>query len=422
MQELKVYIEINGRQSFVGTIQGSNSEDACFRYGKEYLSRRDAVPISISLPLQNEPFRSVQTRNFFESLLPEGFSRTAVANWIKADEKDYLTILSVLGKECLGAVKIVQNEFTDEPGYELLSEEQVKELAAEGATKSTRILLETHLSLTGATGKVGLYYDDGSDKWYLPKGDAPSTHIVKQSHVRLKQIVLNEQLCILTAKNLGIDVPASFIVNKGAGDEELLYATKRYDRILANDKYINGLGCPYRLHQEDFAQALGISAGDKYEKIPSMYMQKMFELIKHHSANPLEDQRALLKVIVFNFLIGNTDCHIKNFSLLYDADLKTKHLAPAYDLVATRVYGTTSEMSFFIGGELDIEKIDRLNFSKAAGEIGMTSRMVLTIFDDVAHALENAMEAASDQLANLGFEEAGTLKAKILQTGGYRNL
>ena len=79
-------------------------------------------------------------------------------------------------------------------------------------------------------------------------------------------------------------------------------------------------------------------------------------------------------------------------------------------------------MSFFIGGELDIEKIDRLNFSKAADEIGMTSRMVLNIFDDVAHALENAMEAASDQLANLGFEEAGTLKAKILQTGGYRNL
>ena len=422
MQELKVYIEISGGQNYVGAIRGNNYEDARFQYGKEYLYHTDSVPISISLPLQNEAFHPFQTRNFFESLLPEGFSRTAVANWIKADEKDYLTILSVLGKECLGAIKIVQNESMTESSYELLSDEQVKELAAEGATKSTQILMETHLSLTGATGKVGLYYDDKSDKWYLPKGDAPSTHIVKQSHVRLKQIVLNEQLCTLTAKNLGIDVPSSFIVNKGAGDEDLLYTTKRYDRIFSNDRYINSLNCPYRLHQEDFAQALGIAANDKYEKTPSMYMQKMFELIRNNSTNPIEDQLALLRIIVFNYLIGNTDCHIKNFSLLYGTDLKSKHLAPAYDLLATRVYNGTPEMSFFIGGELDIEHINRLNFSKAADEIGMTGRMVLNIFDDVANTLENAMEAASNQLANLGFENAGSLKQKILDSGGYKNL
>lgn len=53
------------------------------------------------------------------------------------------------------------------------------------------------MSQTGASGKVGLYYDE--EKWYLPIGEAPSTHIVKQSHVRLKRIVANEQLCLLTA-------------------------------------------------------------------------------------------------------------------------------------------------------------------------------------------------------------------------------
>ena len=48
--------------------------------------------------------------------------------------------------------------------------------------------------------------------------------------------------------------------------------------------------------------------------------------------------------------------------------------------------------------------------------------MVLNIFDDVANTLENAMEAASNQLANLGFENAGSLKQKILDSGGYKNL
>lgn len=422
MRELKVYMEINGSQTLVGMIRGNDSMDAVFSYNDEYLSAGDPAQISISLPLQKEPFNSDQTRNYFESLLPEGFSRTAVADWIKVDERDYLTILSFLGRECLGAVKIIEGKDIYESEYELLTEARIKELAAEGATKSTQILMETHLSLTGATGKVGLYFDEASDKWYLPKGNAPSTHIVKQSHVRLKHIVLNEQLCILTAKNLGIDVPESFIINKGAADDELLFASKRYDRAFSDDKYISGLPCPLRLHQEDFAQALSILPNKKYEKKPSEYMKKMFELIRNNSSDPVKDQLALLGSIIFNFLIGNTDCHVKNYSLLYSPDLRTKQLAPIYDLVATRVYKTSSEMSFFIGGELDIEKIDRTNFVKAADEIGMSSRMVLNTFDELTGKYENALTAAADELGNLGFEHAETLKRDILRSGGYRNV
>ena len=114
MRELKVYIEISGKQTLVGTIRGNDFTDAFFSYHDEYLSAGNPAQISISLPLQKEPFSPERTRNYFESLLPEGFSRTAVADWIKADEKDYLTILSCLGRECLGAIKIVEGEDTGE--------------------------------------------------------------------------------------------------------------------------------------------------------------------------------------------------------------------------------------------------------------------------------------------------------------------
>lgn len=91
------------------------------------------------------------------------------------------------------------------------------------------MVTKAHLSLTGASGKVGLYYKIDTNEWYLPIGAAPSTHIVKQSHVRLDGIVTNEQLCLQTAKNLGIDVPDSFVINVGTGkDEEVLFATHRY--------------------------------------------------------------------------------------------------------------------------------------------------------------------------------------------------
>ena len=43
--------------------------------------------------------------------------------------------------------------------------------------------------MTGASGKVGLYFDDKEQKWYLPLGEAPSTHIVKQSHVRFLKTI-----------------------------------------------------------------------------------------------------------------------------------------------------------------------------------------------------------------------------------------
>lgn len=420
MRELSVYIELNGIQTLVGKIAGESYLDARFSYEREYLDNKDAAAISISLPLQQEAFSPAKTKNFFESLLPEGFSRKAVANWMKADENDYISILAELGKECLGAIKIVEGQDDEVSAYELLSAQRVKALAAEGATKSTEILIETHLSLTGASGKVGLYYNATDKTWYLPKGDAPSTHIVKQSHVRHKQIVLNEQLCIQTAKRIGITVPESFIVSHGSqADEDILYATTRYDRPLSNNKELDGLKCPYRLHQEDFAQALGIFAADKYEKTPSGYMARMFELLRNNSSNPIEDQMALLRIIIFNYLIGNTDCHVKNFSLLYSEDLKSKRLAPAYDLVATRVYRTTSDMSFYIGDELNISKINRSKFEMAASEIGLSSNLVLNNFDDVANKLETAMEDAAEKLAEKGFENAISLKDEILKSGGY---
>ena len=188
---------------------------------------------------------------------------------------------------------------------------------------------------------------------------------------------------------------------------------------MSNNKELDGLKCPYRLHQEDFAQALGIFAADKYEKTPSGYMARMFELLRNNSSNPIEDQIALLRIIIFNYLIGNTDCHVKNFSLLYSEDLKSKRLAPAYDLVATRVYRTTSDMSFYIGDELNISKINRSKFEMAASEIGLSRNLVLNNFDDVANKLEKAMADAAEKLAEKGFENAISLKDEILKSGGY---
>jgi serine/threonine-protein kinase HipA len=167
-------------------------------------------------------------------------------------EEDYLSVLAGLGNECLGAVRICEPGAGGcSPSYKKISREELLEFAKEGASKSAQFLAKAHLSLTGASGKTGLYYDN-KDGWYMPFGTAPSTHIVKQSHVRLSGIVANEQLCLRTAKILGIDVPESFIISVGTG-EHILFATKRFDRLMQEDsRVIDGKKVPFRLQQEDF--------------------------------------------------------------------------------------------------------------------------------------------------------------------------
>ena len=423
MKELHVSVEKNGKLIPVGTIVGETTSDARFRYLDAY-REESGTPISISLPLQEDAFTAGQTAGFFEGLLPEGFTRRTVAQWMNIDEGDYLSILHELGRECLGAVCITEDGETTGASYERITETEVRELAAEGVLKSAELVAKSHLSLTGASGKVGLYYDTRSGAWYLPHGTAPSTHIVKQSHVRLEAIVTNEKLSLMTAARCGLDIPECFIINTGTGKEhEVLFAAQRYDRRFESGvPYIDGMARPYRLHQEDFAQAMGIPAAAKYERVPNGYLEGMFEIIRKHSADPVSDQLKLWDIVVFDYLIGNTDAHIKNFSLLYGKDLKQIRLAPAYDIVSTVIYEqSTRNMAFGIGGTLSLDDLCRDCFRLAAREVGLGERMAMNRFDAMADRFRAALHASTEELLAAGYPKASEIEDRILRTAGIKS-
>ncbi len=424
MNELLVSIEKDGKLIPVGKITGHDYSDSRFQYSDEY-RKSIGRPISISLPLQEESFSAVQTAAFFEGLLPEGFTRKTVAQWMHVDEGDYLSILHGLGRECLGALCITSEGETPGASYERISESQVRALAAEGATKSAELVTKSHLSLTGASGKVGLYYDSAHNAWYLPRGTAPSTHIVKQSHVRLDAIVTNEKLSLITAARCGLETPDSFILNTGHGEEhEVLFATQRYDRLFEPaGPMIDGLPRPNRLHQEDFAQAMGIPASAKYEREPGSYLKGMFEILRKYSADPIADQLKLWDIIVFDFLIGNTDAHVKNFSLLYGTKLNQPRLAPAYDIVSTAVYEqSTRNMAFSIGGSLSLDEITRDSFRDAAADAGLGEKMAIRRFDEMAGRFRTVLHESAEELTREGYPKAAEIENRILQTAGIRSV
>ena len=411
MKKLDVYIQVNGEFVYVGDIVGKDYSDATFGYGDDYLASA-LRPISISLPLQKERFSKEQTYRYFEGLLPEGFARRSVAKWIETDELDYLTILEKLGSECLGAIRI--GDAKQEDSYELLSTSRIKDLASEGATESTKLLMETHLSLTGASGKVGLYYDEQSDKWYLPHGLNASKHILKQSHIRYKKMVVNELLCMRVARKMGIDVAESSIMNLGSGrDEEVLYVTRRFDRVMPGDSS-HGMVSPYRLHQEDFGQAMGIDAINKYETVKHGYVGRMFDLVRSYSSKPVEDVLKLWDMIVFNYLIGNTDSHIKNYSLLYSAGLDQIRLAPAYDIISTKVYDGMENMAYYIGDERNINNIGVEQFKMAADEARISQSVALERYNYIARNIGEVVSKVSAEMASEGFEDAVWVGEKIV--------
>ncbi|MBQ3280972.1 MAG: type II toxin-antitoxin system HipA family toxin [Eubacterium sp.] len=425
MSKLYVSIEKNGVLTPVGTIEGKGPSSARFRYDRDYLRSSDAVQVSISLPLREKPFSAAVTAAFFEGLLPEGFTRRTVAQWMHVDEGDYLPILHGLGRECLGALCITEDGDSMDASYEPISSDRVRELAAEGASRSAELVTNAHLSLTGASGKAGLYHADGSDQWYLPLGLAPSTHIVKQSHVRFDNIVLNEQLAQMTAEKCGIKVPKSFIINTGNGGEgEVLLATERYDRVMDPPAgEIDGLARPYRLHQEDFAQVMGIPAYSKYEQAGDNYLPRMFDVLRAYSSDPVADQVRLWDTIVFDYLIGNTDAHLKNFSLLYSSDLRTMRLSPAYDIVSTAVYEqSTRELAIHIGGASTLDEVTKNSFRQAAEEAGLGARMAMRRLDQMQSRFTRAINKSAEELTAAGFINAEEMEKRMLEHGGIAKL
>lgn len=373
-----------------GHLVQDSTGQLTFTYDPFYLQQSEAIPLSVSLPLQDTKFNNSQCRGYFSGLLPESEVRKVVAKNLGISAKNDFSMLREIGGECAGALSFIV------PGQEktlhVQDNKHLTESEFAGILRSLpqRPLLagekDMRLSLAGAQEKLAIIYTE--DGIALPLGSAISTHIVKPDLVKFPNIIYNEELCMKLAQRIGLQT-ADAQIKYAATTPYLLI--KRYDRMQPDQagQLIK------RIHQEDFCQALGIISDRKYQREGGPSLANCFKLIRDTSVVPATDLLQMVNAVLFNFLIGNNDAHGKNFSFLYvinDDGSYSMRMAPFYDLIATSYYPELSPlMAMEIGDKYKSAEVKMKHFENMAKQCGLSNALLLRQLRVIIERILNAI-------------------------------
>jgi serine/threonine-protein kinase HipA len=370
-QRLDVYL----RGDRVGALERQGPTRYRFRYSEEVVERsgEGALVLSACLPARREPFRSSQTKPFFEGLLPEGAIRSTIARSFGLSEDNGFGLLGELGADCAGAVVILPPDAPtptiDIGSVDWLDDDTLAQRVADlprnplgvGNARS-----RVRLSLAGVQPKL-VVTRAPSGKIGQPTRGVPSTHIVKPPLQQFPDLVANELFCLRVARLCGLRVAAAETLEI-AGSACLL--VERWDRTIADDGRIA------RLHQEDFCQALGLLPAAKYEVEGGPSFPALVEGRRQLGGPALAlDLNELVRALALNFLLGNADAHGKNYALLYDP-IGVPRLAPLYDIVSTSVYPELQRsLAMSIGGIDDPDAIGIAAWQSLASHSGLGTQV-----------------------------------------------
>jgi serine/threonine-protein kinase HipA len=191
----------------VGLVRAADTGRLSFTYDAQWLEDESAFPISLSLPLRDEPYGDAG-HAFFANLLPEAGARDAVCRKLGISEDNDYALLRAIGGECAGALSVGPEDApppdADAHSYEALSDARIRRLASVDAVPLLAGGPSVRLSLAGAQDKLPVALMDG--RLHLPLAGAPSTHILKLPNPRYAHLTANEAFVLGLAGRIGHDV------------------------------------------------------------------------------------------------------------------------------------------------------------------------------------------------------------------------
>ncbi len=319
-----------------------------FKYAPEWLASRYARPLSLSLPLQRGNITSDAVFNFFDNLLPDSpIVRNRIVKRYHAKSRQPFDLLSEIGRDSVGAVTLIpEDETVTHPimAWEKLTEARLEEV------------------LTAY------------------KADIPLGMIREENDFRISVAGAQE--------------------NK-AGNVRAL-AVERFDRRWNAERTVL-----LRLPQEDMCQTFGLPSSVKYESDGGPGIARIMAFLMG-SSEALKDRYDFMKFQVFQWLIGATDGHAKNFSVFIQAG-GSYRLTPFYDIIsAFPVLGGTgihiSDLKLAMGlnaskgKKTAIDKIYPRHFLATAKVLRFPEVQMHEILSDFARMIPAALDNVKTSL------------------------
>jgi serine/threonine-protein kinase HipA len=347
-----------------------------FQYDVQWIQDTAAFPLAPQFALREAPYTGDAVKTFFANMLPEGTPLDEILNQMPIRSANTFELLGEMGADLPGVLSVLPEGQQPDAAqkYSLLPKEalsaRVKARALQKPLMTSNA--QARMSLAGAQDKVGLRYDDQRDVLFDSVGGAPTTHIAKPDS-RLKKYqpsAVNEYLCMKLAHDMQLPVPRVHFLQV----PETVYVVERYDRLVVGTEVV----C---LHQIDACQLLGVGADWKYERQGGFVsLQKIVNAFRGLKLSG-KDLLSVQRWVMFNYLIGNSDAHAKNISLMVNS--QGYALAPFYDLLCVQAYGD-QDLALFIGDESSFAAVGAHSWEAFCDDCGFGLKPTLALFKKMA--------------------------------------
>jgi len=365
-------LEILLNEIRVGFLTHFQDGKNVFVFDEHYIEMESDRP-TLSLSFTEKKLLSAKTSmlklpSFFSNLLPEGALRNLISEQLKIHIDDEFRILKALGHDLPGAViakpinvQVNESHITDSSDFK---RDEITETNA------------LHFSLAGMQMKFSVEKLDG--RLTLPKPETLGHYILKTPSNIHADVPVNEYSMMKLAESVGIEIPevqliemdkVSRLPNIKYPNEKYAYVIKRFDRTESDT----------RIHIEDFAQIFSVRSNEKYT---ATNYDSMAKLMYETFQNNLEELKKFIARIIFNILIGNTDAHLQNWSVIYH-DTINPQLAPAYDLVSTLPYIDNRELALNFAKLKNFYQINESTLEYFAERIGFNKKIIFDVTNNI---------------------------------------
>jgi len=411
-------LHVWAEETRIATIEHEGRDDRwSLSYAGPWVADAQSYPLSPALPLTRPPadHPSASIKRFIEHLLPEGRALDVAVAYNGLAKTNIFGLIWALGAETAGALRFTGDTAAAQPaGEPVLREVSRQELDQRIADREHVPLTvwdgKVRMSVAGLQDKLLVYLDrplnDGGRLFLVDGQRLASTHILKPDTANPKtpHLAVNEHFCTSLARRMGLPAAEVGLLRT----PRPVLVVRRFDREVEN---AGGQPQVHRRHIIDACQACDLPVAYKYERnlgnAPAVQhirdgvsFERMFSCADI-TANKAAAKLAMLRWALFQFLIGNSDAHGKNFSFFVRPGCLLEP-TPWYDLVSVLQYdGFNTELAMAYGDVFSHAEVSPFALADFAARCGIDRKLMRREGQRLAKL---AQAAAAAQAENADYE------------------